>query len=242
MEGREKIEMAAAHELKDLLVIHGAVEDDVGQMEMLQICLVAQGVRMVGVRPRADHFGRDNVDLQGEAFGQRPAGQAQGDDSALAGKVVTYEDEPDRFIASKRARSRRYERDSRLQYMGLSEDRVKARPSGIDALETGQGPGGHGDDAEAIRRHELAAQMAAKGLARREHTRQSRLKSDQPVFTQGERYLVHEMSQIERLQGRISRDGQGRAPQAAEIDKADALDRVACLGRNGKVSYVVVGS
>ena len=191
---------------------------------------------------RADHLGGDNVDLQREAFGQRPSGQAQSDDSSLAGKVVAYEDEPDRFATAERARRRRHERDCRVQHMGLREDCVQASPSGVDALEAGQGPGGHGDDREAARRHELAAQMAAQWFAGRKHPRQRGFKSDQPVFVQADRYLVHEMSQIKRLQGRISRDGQRGTPQAAEIDEADALDCVALLGRNGEVSDVMIGS
>ena len=191
---------------------------------------------------RADHLGGDDVDLQREAFGQSPSGQAQSDDSSLAGKVVAYENEPDRFATAERARRRRHEGNSRVQHMGLREYCFQASPSCVDALETRQGPGGHGDNREAARRHELAAQVAAKRLAGWEHTGQSGFKSNQPVFTQGDRYLVYEMSQIERLHGKISRNGQRRVPQAAEIDEADALDRVLCLEWNGEVSYVVIGS
>jgi len=45
----------------------------------------------------------------------------------------------------------------------------------------------------------------------------------QPVF-------VDEMSQIKRLQRRIGRDRERRAPQAAKVDEAGALDRVIGLG------------
>ncbi len=81
-----------------------------------------------------------------------------------------------------------------------------------------------------------------KWFAGRKHTRQRGFKSDQPVFTQTDRYLIHEMSQIKRLHRGIGRDGQRRTPQSAEIDEADALDRVLLLGRNGEVSDVMIGS
>ena len=59
---------------------------------------------------------------------------------------------------------------------------------------------------------------------------------------QGNRYFVDEMSQIKRLQRRIGRDRERRAPQAAKIDEAGALDRVIGLGRNSKVSDVMIRS
>ncbi len=40
VEGGQEVEMTGAHKLKHLLIVHGAVEDDVRQIQMLQVLLV----------------------------------------------------------------------------------------------------------------------------------------------------------------------------------------------------------
>ncbi len=94
--------MASAHQLKDLLVVPGAVEANVGQSQALKILLVSRRVWMIGMRSRVDHLGRDNVNLQTKSFGKGLPGQSQGDDPTLPGKVVPDEDEMDRLPAHER--------------------------------------------------------------------------------------------------------------------------------------------
>ena len=84
--------------------------------------------------------------------------------------------------------------------------------------------------------------MAPEPLTRGKHARQGGFERYQPGLTQGNRYLVDEMSEIERLQRRIGCDREGGAPQAAEVNEAGALDRVVSLRGHSKVSDVMIRS